>query len=78
MLRCSKCDNPIPKERIEFFLDNKGGLPETCVKCSSEQKNVGFMTYAHKTAGETTIVNVNLPNGREQLRQAERAHRRAR
>ena len=44
-MNCKKCNNTIPEERLEC-------LPHTttCVNCSTEQKNVAFMDFYHKTA----------------------------
>jgi len=69
-MNCKKCNNTIPEERLEC-------LPHTttCVNCSTEQKNVAFMDFYHKTAPELVIVN---GNNKEDIRRAERVYKRSR
>jgi len=67
---CSVCNCEIPVERLEALPHTK-----TCVKCSTEPKNVGFMVYYHKTAPDMMVVR---GDDKEGLRQARRADRRER
>ena len=69
-MRCIHCDQEIPQERLEI-------LPHTvtCVKCSTEEKNLAIMVYPHKTGGDVVVVD---SSNKENIRQAKRANRRAR
>lgn len=69
-MNCTGCGQPIDQERLEV-------LPHTttCVGCSKEPKVIGFMEYAHKTAGYVVFVR---EDDTESLRRAKRAYRRAR
>lgn len=69
-MNCCMCNKPIDPERLEVFPDTR-----VCVSCSTEKPVVGFMVYAHKTAGYVELVKAD---DREGLRRAERAYRRAR
>lgn len=69
-MNCVSCGNEIDPERLEVLPHTK-----TCVNCSREGRNVGFMEYGHKTAGYIQIVRCNDEEG---LRRAKRAYRRAR
>lgn len=68
MTKCPTCDTPVPQERID------AGFPK-CIKCSNTQKYMGFMNYAHKTAGEVVILS---PDNPENVRLATRAYHRSR
>lgn len=67
--KCIVCNKPIPTERLE-------ALPHTiyCVEHSTTHTPKGFLVYSHKTAPELIII----PPSPEAMRQARRAHRRAR
>ena len=69
MTTCLICNQPIPLERLE-------AIPNTqfCVKHVPNTKPLGFLVYSHKTAPELMII----PPTPEAIRQARRAHRRAR
>lgn len=71
-IECIKCGCIIPKERLEV-------LPKTlyCKECAEKtvKKNVGFMSYFHKTAPVCIIVD---PSNQEALRKAVRCFRRGR
>lgn len=68
---CS-CGKTIDQERIDFLIEfNK---PMICTACSNEQKRVGLMDFAHKTAPELIL----LPNDEEQKRLAFRIFKRSR
>ena len=69
-MKCIHCGCIIPPERLEV-------LPHTttCVNCSTEQKNVAFMVYPHKTGGDVVVID---GSNKEGVRQAKRAYRRAR
>lgn len=74
-LRCKGCDNIISRERIEGYLSSVDRLPDRCVNCDITIKNVTFMVYGHKTAGEAVVVH---GNNAEAVRQAKRAYARKR
>lgn len=65
---CCLCGTKIDPERIEVGFDR-------CIACSDTQRVVGFMDYAHKTAGECVMVQ---PKNSEALRRAKRANERGR
>jgi hypothetical protein len=69
-MKCVRCNKPIDPERLEVLPDTR-----RCAGCSDEAKLIGFMTYAHKTAGFVQFVK---PTDKEGLRRAMRAHHRAR
>jgi hypothetical protein len=62
-MNCVTCGEGIPPERLEI-------LPhaETCVRCSTEPRAVGFQIYAHKTAGEVFILRGDDTEGIRQAR----------
>src|SRR3954471_23914926 len=72
MKKCDGCGCTIPQERLEL-------LPETmtCVKCSKEEKLIGFQisNYPKGTASEIVLVD---PKDTEKLRLAQRANARRR
>ena len=68
-MNCIKCDQPIPRERLEALPDTK-----TCTACSTTQAYLTLMEYGHKTAGALVVVRSDP----EQQRMAKRAYRRAR
>lgn len=69
-MKCELCGDPIHPDRLEI-------LPTTtsCINCSDKVTDpiVGFMIYAHKTAGE-----VIMTSGKENVRILEREYHRAR
>jgi len=69
-VKCELCGDPIHPDRLEI-------LPTTtsCINCSDKVTDpiVGFMIYAHKTAGE-----VIMTSGKENVRILEREYNRAR
>lgn len=69
-MKCELCGDPIHPDRLEI-------LPTTtsCINCSDKVTDpiVGFMIYAHKTAGE-----VIMTSGKENVRILEREYNRAR
>jgi hypothetical protein len=67
---CDTCSEEIPQARLE-------AIPETttCVKCSREEKRVGFMDWYHKTAPELVMVSTD---NKENLRRAQRVNARSR
>ena len=69
-MNCELCGEPIHPDRLEI-------LPTTtsCINCSDLVTDpiVGFMIYAHKTAGE-----VIMTSGKENVRILERECNRAR
>lgn len=69
---CKYCDSDIPEGRIEFLLEY--GKEITCIDCTKEVKQIGFMDYGHKTAPQLVI----LPEDPEIKRIAKRAFCRAR
>jgi hypothetical protein len=60
---CIKCGDLIPEGRREVLPST-----ETCVRCSTVVKHVGFQIYAHKTAGEVMIVPGDDAEGVRQAR----------
>lgn len=71
-MNCKSCDEKIPSERLKIFP-----LAEYCIKCVDKHtpSYKGFMAFSHKTAPEFIKIPINQT---EQIRQAERANRRAR
>jgi hypothetical protein len=69
-MNCSNCGQVIDQERLEVLPDTN-----SCAKCSTVERVVGFMTWPHKTGSYLAIVPAN---NSEALRQAIRANRRAR
>lgn len=69
-MNCIVCHNPIPEERLEILPHTK-----TCVKCSTEEKMVGYMDYYHKTAPNLVIID---PKDKESMRRATRVFNRSR
>lgn len=72
-MNCTKCGQLINPKRLEILPNTT-----TCVNCSDVQAYRGFEVYPHKTGGTVYIVDPNALNGREALRQADRAYRRSR
>lgn len=70
MRDCEHCGKPIAEERLEALPGTT-----TCVNCSTEERVVGYLSYAHKTAPALIVVN---PKDKEALRLAQRANRRSR
>jgi NAD-dependent SIR2 family protein deacetylase len=68
-MNCEGCGKPIPKERLKALPETK-----TCVKCSDVKRKIVLMDFSHKTAGEAIVV----PDDPEQVRLAERYHKRSR
>lgn len=68
---CTICNEPIPLERLE-------ALPNTlfCIKHAPTNNPIGFLVYSHKTAPQLIILPPSTSP--ETIRQARRAHRRAR
>lgn len=77
-IKCTNCNDVIDQDRIKIWLELTGKSPKFCVNCSPEKKNVGFMNYSHKTAGEAVIINMNQSNSRENFRRAKRIYHRSR
>lgn len=73
MHNCYFCEEEVDEDRAEFLIETKRKV--TCMDCSTEQKNVGFMVYSHKTAPE--MVRCSFDE-KETLRIMNRANRRAR
>lgn len=67
---CHKCGQNISPERIEALPNTT-----TCVKCSRENRKVGFMVSPHKTGAFLVLVD---SGDKESLRLASRANRRSR
>lgn len=78
MIQCIRCGAEIPEERVEIL--QKKNWPMCCIKCSTVEGPVGFMSYGHKTGGEVIVVpqNADGTNDPEKIRQAERVYRRGR
>jgi NAD-dependent SIR2 family protein deacetylase len=83
---CINCKQPISKDRIEAFVEFRNEYPETCTKCSKEQRVIGFMgestiggDKAGRKNGYTLVtINPNSVNYKENIRRAKRCHERAR
>ena len=69
---CKYCEADIPEARLEFLLECNKDI--TCIDCTREVKQTGFMDYGHKTAPQLVI----LPEDPEIKRIAKRAFCRAR
>ena len=61
--KCSECGGSIPTERLEM-------LPQTtvCVRCSTEERAVGFQIYSHKCDSEVFILRGDDKRGIETAR----------
>lgn len=77
-MECTKCGSIVPNARVEFLTERS--KPITCLICSKEQKQIGFVVYGHKTAGSVITVpqNPDGTNDPEKIRIAQRAYRRSR
>jgi hypothetical protein len=67
-LNCKHCGEMISPERLLLEFD-------TCIKCSTEPKRVGFMDITHKTGSSIVILD---PRDQEAVRRASRINRRDR
>lgn len=67
---CIYCGAEIGAGRLEVLPDT-----ETCVSCSTEQKNVCVPAYAHKTGGSIVILD---SRDKEGIRLARNQYRRTR
>lgn len=78
------CGTEIPKERVEAILELTGTMPIECLNCASKKKKpIGFMVFggekgSRKVGAELLVLDSTSPNFKENLRLAERAHRRSR
>jgi hypothetical protein len=63
----------IDNDRLEFLTEFN--RPMVCKDCSTEQRAVGYMDFAHKTAPSLVMVPANA---KETIRKLDRANRRAR
>jgi hypothetical protein len=70
---CRYCQSIIDSERLEFLIEYN--RPIVCKDCSTEQRAVGYMDFAHKTAPSLVMVPANA---KETIRKLDRANRRAR
>jgi hypothetical protein len=72
-MHCIYCRSNIPEGRLEFLVEKNKTI--TCIGCSTEQRAVGYMDYAHKTAPQLVLCPSNATETRRIL---DRANRRAR
>jgi hypothetical protein len=72
-MNCIHCHDTIPGGRLEFILEYN--RTPTCVKCTTEQRAIGYMDYGHKTAPQLVLCPSNATETRRILN---RANRRAR
>jgi uncharacterized protein YaiE (UPF0345 family) len=72
-MNCIYCTTEIPEGRAEFLIETNRRA--TCLKCSVEQKAVGFLDWSHKTAPSLVMVPANA---KQTIRILDRANRRAR
>jgi hypothetical protein len=70
---CRYCQSVIDNDRLEFLAEFNRLM--VCKDCSTEQRAVGYMDFAHKTAPSLVMVPANA---KETIRILERANRRAR
>ena len=68
VVNCAGCGHEMPVERLECGF-------KLCIKCQNEKPYIGFQVFPHKTAGSPIFIK---PRNKEDIRQAERANRRAR
>lgn len=75
MLYCDQCDTPIGMERCMVMGYTPASDCVLCAECSAKDKTpmVVFTEHSHKCDSHLVIAK-----GAEQVRQAKRAHRRAR
>ena len=69
-MNCTSCSAQIDALRLEILPNT-----ETCTACSTEQKRVGFLVFAHKTAPDIVMVD---GGDKEAVRIARRGYERAR
>ncbi len=67
MANCSWCNAEMAEERLEIF--------DTCIKCTDQNKYVGFQVSPHKTGSYPVLIK---PSNKEQIRQATNANNRKR
>ena len=72
-MTCIHCKSLIEQDRYEFL--EEFNRPMVCKDCSTEQRAMGWMDYAHKTAPQLVMVP---SNAKETIRILNRANRRAR
>jgi len=70
---CIYCKSMIDSDRLEFLVEYNKTM--VCKECSTEQRAVGYMDFAHKTAPSLVMV---AANAKETIRILDRANRRAR
>ena len=49
-MKCSRCDNVVPQQRIDMGYT-------ICTDCSTEEKKVGHIIYPHKTGAYIQVVD---------------------
>jgi hypothetical protein len=72
-MNCIYCKNCVGVERYEFLAETNRNI--VCKDCSVENRAVGYMDFAHKTAPSLVMVP---SNAKETIRILNRANRRAR
>jgi hypothetical protein len=75
MRKCEECGNEIPLIRLEAVPDTK-----FCVRCAEKhgpQRPKGFMVATASKGTASVLVTVD-PRNKEDMRRANRAHRRER
>lgn len=72
-MTCMHCKSLIDQDRYEFLEEFNRSM--VCKECSTEQRAMGWMDYAHKTAPQLVMVP---SNAKETIRILNRANRRAR
>ena len=69
-MNCTNCSSDIDELRLEILPNTV-----TCTACSTEQKRVGFLVFAPKTAPDIIMVD---GGDKEAVRIARRGYERAR
>jgi hypothetical protein len=72
-MNCIYCKNSVGIDRYEFLVETNRKI--ICKECSVENRAVGYMDFAHKTAPSLVMVPANAT---ETIRKLDRANRRAR
>ena len=72
-MTCIHCKSLIEQDRYEFL--EEFNRPMVCKDCSTEQRAMGWMDYAHKTAPQLVMVP---SNAKETIRILHRANKRSR